>query len=490
MTAPSPRAIWAIALPAMLTNVATALIGLGDMWIVGRLDDAATQGAVDIGARIFAVLFTVMNFLKTGTTGMVAQAGTREGSREQAAVLVRGLAIGLGIAAALLLAKPLLLPALLGALGAEGEVLAAARVYAGIRYWTAPAVMANLALVGLLVGRRRMNAVLVFEVGYNLLNVGLGLWFVLALDPGIAGIGWSSFAAEYAKLVAVGLFVLRGDTLADTLVILRDRSALGWARLRPFLAVNRDLFLRTLILTLALGALTRLSAERGAVVLAANGILYQLFVLTALLLDGFENAAQVFNGERFGARDRAGFTATIRTILLRGLGAAAVVATGFALLAGPIVGSFAATTGGRGRSARARRVARRHSLFRSRGVRAGRGVRGRELDACLAGDDAGGKRALRRAAVADLAARRHRAVAVLRRLPVNARGVAIRAAAGSGAPRFLKRDIYSPVLRDGKRYGWAKQSKNRMQIEPLMRACSQRRSPVMGKTTGRYSGLI
>ena len=58
----------------MVTNVATALIGVGDMWIVGQLCDAPTQGAVDIGAKLFAALFTVMNFLKTGTTGLVAQA--------------------------------------------------------------------------------------------------------------------------------------------------------------------------------------------------------------------------------------------------------------------------------------------------------------------------------------------------------------------------------------------------------------------------------
>ena len=88
------RAIWAIALPAMVTNVATAMIGVGDMWIVGRLGDAPTQGAVDIGARLFAMLFVVMNFLKTGTTGLVAQAGTRQGTQEQAAVLMRGLAVG------------------------------------------------------------------------------------------------------------------------------------------------------------------------------------------------------------------------------------------------------------------------------------------------------------------------------------------------------------------------------------------------------------
>ena len=57
------RLIWAIALPAMVTNVATALIGVGDMWIVGQLGDAPTQGAVDIGAKLVVALFTVMNFL-------------------------------------------------------------------------------------------------------------------------------------------------------------------------------------------------------------------------------------------------------------------------------------------------------------------------------------------------------------------------------------------------------------------------------------------
>ncbi len=340
----------------MLTNVATALIGIGDMWIVGRLEDAATQGAVDVGARLFAVLFTVMNFLKTGTTGLVAQAGTRDGPAEQAATLLRGIAIGLTIALLLLLAKPLLLPALLGALGAEGEVLGAARIYAEIRYWTAPGVMLNLALIGFLVGRRQMTAVLLFEVAYNLLNVGLGLWFVLGLDMGIAGVGWSSFIAEYAKLAAVGLFVMRGRVRRDIAAGLRNRTNLGWAALRPFLSVNRDLFLRTVVLMVALAAITRLSAERGAVVLAANGIIYQLFVFTALLLDGFENAAQVLNGERFGAKDRPGFTAYLRAIMWRGFGAAALVALGFLLFADPVLASFAATDA-------VAREAQRHALF-------------------------------------------------------------------------------------------------------------------------------
>ena len=321
-------AIWAIALPAMVTNVATALIGVGDMWIVGRLGDAPTQGAVDIGARLFATLFVVMNFLKTGTTGLVAQAGTRSGgsagSEAQAALLLRGLAVGTAIALVLLVAKPILLPWLLDVLGAERRVLEAARIYADIRYWSAPAVMANFALVGFLVGQRRMRAVLVFEVAYNLLNLALGLWLALGLDWGIAGIGWSSFVAEYAKLLAIALFVMRGETGRAIRAAARTAAILSPAKLRPFLSVNRDLFLRT-------------------VVLAANGIFHQLFVLMALLLDGFENAAQVLNGERRGADDRTGFTAYMRAILWRGFALAAGVSLALALFAGPLIDTFAAT---------------------------------------------------------------------------------------------------------------------------------------------------
>jgi MATE family multidrug resistance protein len=337
------RAIWAIAIPAMLTNVATALIGIGDMWIVGRLEDAATQGAVDVGARLFAVLFTIMSFLKTGTTGLVAQAGTRDGTTEQVRLLARGLVIGTMIAALLVLLKPLLMPLFLSALGAQGDVLEAASIYAGIRYWTAPGVMLNLALIGFLVGRRQMTAVLIIEVIYNALNVALGLFLALELEWGIAGIGWSSFIAEYAKLTILIALVLYPSSGRRVIGILFEKATISWSRLRPFLSTNRDLFLRTLVLTVALAAITRLSAERGPEVLAANGVIYQLFVFTALLLDGFENAAQVLNGERKGDRDRAGFSAYTKAILWRGVAAAALLSFAFILFANPIVTSFAAT---------------------------------------------------------------------------------------------------------------------------------------------------
>ena len=71
---PSPlwRAILAIAIPSMLTNVATALFGLADMWVIGRLGEAAAQGGVEVGATLLMTLLIVFNFLKTGTVALAA----------------------------------------------------------------------------------------------------------------------------------------------------------------------------------------------------------------------------------------------------------------------------------------------------------------------------------------------------------------------------------------------------------------------------------
>jgi MATE family multidrug resistance protein len=104
--------------------------------------------------------------------------------------------------------------------------------------------------------------------------------------------------------------------------------------------LNRDLFLRTLLLTGAILLLTRQGAQQGPLVLAANGILYQLFILSALVLDGFESAAQVLCGEAVGARDRARFDALVRRLLLWGLTGGALFSLLYAGLGARFAASF------------------------------------------------------------------------------------------------------------------------------------------------------
>jgi MATE family multidrug resistance protein len=97
---------------------------------------------------------------------------------------------------------------------------------------------------------------------------------------------------------------------------------------------------RTLLLTAVFMLMTRDGARQGPVVLAANGILYQLFILSALILDGFENAAQVLCGEAVGGRDPERFRRFVRALLLWGLGGGIVVSAVYALVGTPFAASF------------------------------------------------------------------------------------------------------------------------------------------------------
>jgi MATE family multidrug resistance protein len=345
MTAARPdwqlhRAIWAIALPAMLTNVATALFGLADLWVIGRLGDAPAQAGVEVGAKFMMALLIVFNFLRTGTIALTAQAAGRGDGAGQAATLARAIGAALLIGLALLALMPLTVPLGLDLLHARGAVADQASTYVAIRYWGGPLWLVGAALTGWLIGRRRVRAVLYVEVAANLLHIALDVLFVLGLDWGVAGVAAATLLSEGIKLLALAWVVWREEPAAAALALARQRATWSRTALGELFRLNRDLFLRTLLLTGATLLMIRDGAHEGALVLAANGIIYQLFILSALILDGFESAAQVLCGEAVGGRDRARFDRLVRATLLWGIAAGVVLSAVYAVAGSPFAATF------------------------------------------------------------------------------------------------------------------------------------------------------
>ncbi|HLL59143.1 MAG TPA: MATE family efflux transporter [Allosphingosinicella sp.] len=334
------RAIWAIALPSMLTNVATALFGLADLWVIGQLGDASAQAGVEIGAKFMLALLVVFNFLRSGTTALTAQAAGRSDDPAQAATLARAIGVALFIGLALLALMPVAIPFGLDMLYAKGAVAAEAGTYVGIRYWGGLLWLLNAVLVGWLIGRRKVRAVLVVEVTANLLHVALDLLFVLQFGWGVAGVAVATLLSEGLKLVALGVVSAREPPAAHALVVARRRATWNTSEIGALFRLNRDLFLRTLLLISATLLLTRDGAHEGALVLAANGILFQLFILSALILDGFESAAQVLCGEAVGAKDRRRFDRLVPALLLWGLAGGAVISAVYWIAGAPAAASF------------------------------------------------------------------------------------------------------------------------------------------------------
>ena len=70
--------------------------------------------------------------------------------------------------------------------------------------------------------------------------------------------------------------------------------------LRSLLALNQNIFIRTICLIFVFAFFTRQGASQGDSILAANTVLLNFQTLTALGLDGFANATEAFTVSFYG----------------------------------------------------------------------------------------------------------------------------------------------------------------------------------------------
>ena len=181
--------------------------------------------------------------------------------------------------------------------GGSTEVQTATGDYFGVRILSAPATLANYALVGWLIGLARANLALVLQLFLNIINIALAILLVLVAGKGVKGAALAAVFAEYAA-------VLAGLLIARHILGRRQgkRAALFEARaFRRLIAVNGDIMIRTICLMFAFTFFAAQGARLGDVALAANSVLRSLSDLSAYVLDGFAFAAEVLVGQAVGA---------------------------------------------------------------------------------------------------------------------------------------------------------------------------------------------
>ncbi|QFT63987.1 MATE family efflux transporter [Roseivivax sp. THAF30] len=323
-----------IALPIVLSNATIPILGAVDTGVVGQLGAAAPIGAVGLGAIILQSIYWIFGFLRMGTTGLAAQAAGQGNRAEVAALLTRVLMIGLAAGTVFIAAQSLLFWGAFQLAPASAEVEDLARDYMGIRVWSAPAAIAIYGIVGWLIAAERTRAVLVLQVGMNLLNAALSIWLVLGLGFGVEGAAWGTFIAEWAGL-ALGLWLCRA---AFRVPDWRD-----WARvfdrvkLANMARVNGDILIRSALLTAIFTSFMFMGSGLGDVTLAANQVLLQFLHITAYALDGFAFAAEAIVGQAFGARAVATVRRGSLIASFWGLVSTVLLALAFALFGSAII---------------------------------------------------------------------------------------------------------------------------------------------------------
>ena len=302
------RRMLALALPMTLSHVTTPLLGLVDATVIGRLGEAHLLGAVALGAVIFDFVFWSFGSLRMATAGLTAQA-TGAGDRRQVdSTLARALLVAALVGLLLILLQWPIARLAFSLAGASEAVTGALSTYFFLRIWAAPFTLANYVILGSTLGRGRTDLGLFLQVAINLINIALTSFLVLVLDYGVAGAAIGTALAEVTG-VGLGIAVLR--RLGSNPFAVAWSEVLHRAAMLQTLAVNRDIMIRNVALILAFAIFSALGARSGDVTLAANAVLYNMFLIGGYFLDGFATAAETLCGQSIGARNERSFRRAI-----------------------------------------------------------------------------------------------------------------------------------------------------------------------------------
>ncbi|MBV6692166.1 MATE family efflux transporter DinF [Serratia quinivorans] len=325
-TSDTDKALWRLALPMIFSNITVPLLGLVDTAVIGHLDSPTYLGGVAVGSMATSFLFMLLLFLRMSTTGLTAQALGAQNPQGLARAFMQPLLLAVLAGVAIVLLRYPLIELALKIVGGDGAVLEQARLFLEIRWLSAPAALANMVILGWLLGVQYVRAPVILLIVGNLLNIVLDIWLVMGLGWNVQGAATATAISEYATL-------LLGFWLSWRVMRIRGISVpmlrQAWrGNLRRLLALNRDIMLRSLLLQLCFASLTIFGARLGGEVVAVNAVLMNLLTFTAYALDGFAYAVEAHSGHAYGARDDS----QLRKVWRAACRQACLVALGFGLL--------------------------------------------------------------------------------------------------------------------------------------------------------------
>ena len=332
---PRDRQILHIALPSIVSNITVPLLGLVDVAIVGHLGAPAYIGAIAVGGMLFNIIYWMFAFLRMGTSGMTAQAWGSRDLPETVRLLIRAVGIGWIVALGLIvLQEPIRQGAFLIIRPTEEVALPATR-YFRICIYGAPAMLGLYGLTGWFVGMQNTRIPMLVAITQNVMNIAASLILVFGCGLKVEGVALGTLIAQYGGLfMAIGLGIRYYGRLGRYVRLQGRHLSVGrenepsnnslWQRdaMSRFFQVNRDIFLRTVCIASVTLYSTSAGAMLGDIILAANTLLMQLFLLFSYIMDGFAFAGEALSGRYIGARNERAFHETLRRLFVWGGGSA------------------------------------------------------------------------------------------------------------------------------------------------------------------------
>ena len=306
-----------LAIGFTLSTLTTPLLASVDTAVVGQLTNPSYIGGVALGGTIFNTIYWILGFLRVSTSGYSAMAYGSKDKKDQTLTLFRPITVSIVIGVLFLLFQNVILWSATHFYNSTPEILENMQKYYKILIWGAPFVLTNYSILGWIMGRRKIKECIILQFLTNLINIVLDIYFVNKLNLKVEGVAYATLIAQiFTTILSFAIIFVRKKSeeykVVTNIKNLKLSEIFNLKTLKNSGKVNGDLVIRTICLMIVTNIFMEQGSLYGAVVLAANSILFQIQYLISYIFDGISNANSVFIGNSIGEKNNKKIEWTIK----------------------------------------------------------------------------------------------------------------------------------------------------------------------------------
>jgi multidrug resistance protein, MATE family len=310
---------------AVLSNMMVPLAGLCDTAFLGHLQDIKPLAGVILASILFDYLYRILKFLRNSTNALTAEAVGENDNKGVILALLRSSLIAIAIALVILSLQYPIQKLGFAILSGSSAIEEPGVAYFNARIWGAPAVLLNFVLIGWFLGREKNGLVLLISLVGNGSNVLLDYLMIYRWGWDSMGAGLATALSQYLALLIALIGVVFSINWQEVNRAIKE--VLDWQVLQEIVSLKFNILVRFLTLISAYSIFTNISAKMGTELLAENGLLLQIALLSQFTIQGVGMTTQTLIGNFKGQKEYS----KMPLLLVVSFLTSCLIALGFAL---------------------------------------------------------------------------------------------------------------------------------------------------------------
>lgn len=311
---PIPKAVAALALPCVLSNIVNVIYNMADTYFVSLMEDTNATAAVSITMPVFLFFVAFGNIFGVGGSAYISRslgAGKREKVKQISSFCVFS-SIGAGV---LLLSLILIfINPLVSGLGASaGAVSEYSRDYLKYIALGGPLIVTSITASNLIRGEGAAKESMIGMMIGTVTNIILDPVMILIFDMGVGGAAIATVIGNLASVVYYAFYLIRGNSI---LSCNPKRFYAGNRIAANVIPIGVPAAINNILMSLSNIILNNLMKDYGEAAVAALGIAMKVNMLIVFVQMGMGMGIQPLIGYSFGAKNIKRLKGTIKFTIL------------------------------------------------------------------------------------------------------------------------------------------------------------------------------